>query len=424
MPVDTNTIHIQPSERTLRVWSDELIRVAETQADIGDLRLASDLCDARWADDRIPGVLRTRVQSLFGLVPTFEASGRGDGRRRASVVNALEANEDWWDLVPSDEASLVVTWGILLGVGLGENRWWEAKGSRRVARRRRGRNVSQLAWWHSRYLRLDTLTDRWIVRTREGDVYLDEEPGRWVLYTPYGKQRPWSRGLWRGLAPWWNTKRDARDDWARHSEKGAQLFIEGSEESTREQRQEVGRDLNQRGADSTTVLPFGYKANLLEAKADTTKMYQAQVSSADMATGVSTLGHNLTSEVTGGSHAAATVGQDIKLELREFDGDTWTDCSHYQIVGPWAEHNWGDAELAPWPVYPTKPKQDIKTKADGQLAVIAAAAAAQALEPRTDVAAMLEEAEIPLLAVAPPELVRKPPPAPAVPPAGGAQDTP
>lgn len=420
-------IHTQPSERTSRVWSAELIRVAEIQADGGNLRLAADLCEALWGDDRIPGVLRTRVQALFGLVPTFEASGRGDGRRRSSVVKPLEAGEDWWDLAPSDEAALVVAWGLLLGVSLGENQWWERKGARRIPRRRRGRNVSTLAWWHPRYLRLDAQTDRWIVRTREGDVLIDDEPGRWVLFTPYGKQRPWSRGLWRGLAPWWNTKTDARDDWARHSEKGASLFIEGSEESTRELRKEVGKDLSQRGADSTTVLPWGFKANLLEASADTTKMYQAEIGSADLAAGVSTLGHNLTSQVDGGSHAAATVGDDIRLELREFDADAWTDCAHAQIIGPWAEHNFGDSDLAPWPVYPTKPKEDLKKKADGQLAVAAAAAACKALEPRTDVVAMLEEAEIPLLDKAPPMPAPQPPP--ALPPAGGnkapsAQDPP
>lgn len=392
------TIHTQPTERTLTVWTPPLLRVARAQAQAGNLRLAADFVDDElFGDDKIPSVIETLIQTLFGLVPTFEKASQGHGRLRNTALKAIEAGEDWWDLAPEPEAARIVAWGLMLGISFGEFDAWETVRGRRIPRRRRGRNVPQLKWWHPRYFRFDVPSGRWFVRTVEGEVCLDDEPDRWVIFAPYGTKEPWSLGLWRRLGRPYLLKAFGIEDLGRHGEKGASLSVEASENATREQRLEVAKDLDARGTDATIVLPAGYKLNLVEVSGEATKLYEAEIDVSDNAAGVAILGHNLTSQVDGGSHAAATIGDGIRIDRLKFVSEAWSTCAHDQICRPYAALNWGDPDIAPWPVYPVEPDEDLKAKADGMAAVVDAAAKAKEIEPRVDIATMLEQAGFPLL---------------------------
>jgi phage gp29-like protein len=366
MSPDT-TEHREPSSRVLIDWTPTQIRTAEALADAGSLRLAAELCEALLADDRVTGVLSTRTRGLLGLPLTFEESG--DGRRKKKALRALEAEEDWWAAFPEDQLGQLLDWGVLLGVGLGELVWIE----------RGARVLPTLKVWHPRHLRYDWSARVWMLTTEAGEVRVTPGDGKWILYTPQGINRPWSRGAWRALSRWWLLKHFARQDFARHSEvHGTPLRLGiGAEGSQKGDRDKLAKDLAELGRDTALCVPFGWDVKLVEATARTHEMFVAQTTLADTATAIVLVGQNLTTEVKGGSFAAATVHRVVRADIIRSDGETASTTLHDQALTFWAEFNFGARSLAPWPQWATQPPEDAKATAETRKAQADAIGAAR-----------------------------------------------
>ncbi len=373
---------LEPSVRILLDWSPAQIRAAEVLADGGNLRMAADLCEVLLADDRIQGVLTARTRGLLGLKVDFEKSG--DGRRSGSAVKALEAGEDWWAAFPERELGALMDWGILLGVGLAQIDWTDREDAPRV--------VPRLARWHARWLRFDWDQRRWLVAVDGGqEIEIAPGDGSWVLHTPAGLNRPWADGAWRALSRWWLLKHMARQDFARHSEIHGTPIRAGiaPETSNRKDREELASDLAGLGRDTGMVLPPGYDLKLVEATARTWEMFRAQVEMADLAIAIRLAGQNLTTDVSGGSLAAAKVHQIVRGDLIRFDAESLATTLHDQALTWWAELNFGDRRLAPWPAWPTDPPEDQLVAAQTREAQGKAITALRAAG--VDVAPVLEE---------------------------------
>ncbi len=386
----------EPSVRTYMLWSVSRLRMAERMADTGNLRYAAEFCDALFGDDRISAVLQTRVMALLGLPISFEASG--DGRRRGRATRALETEEDWWTMAPIAALSLVMKWGLTLGVGPA-NLPWSTKD---------GRDVPVIHPWHGAHLSYDQSLQEWRIATDkviEVVAGADAIPtnGRWALYTPFGAHRPWSHGMWRGMSRWYLLKQYAIDDWGRHSETASMRVAEfergeHSEGSTKEARQELANDLYEASRDASIVMPDGFHLKLVEATANTRDIYEAQVNAANLAFAIQALGHNLTTEVSGqGSFAAGKVGESVRLDYKRFDNESVGTFAHDQLIVPWSAVNFGDPALALWPWWKVEPPRD--KKADAQTLTEVAKAVSvftQAAAP-VDVRKVLEGFEVPLL---------------------------
>lgn len=358
-PRDNKAGH-EPSVRTFTTWTPTLITSAEIAADGGNLRQAASLCEWILGDDRVSGALSTRVQALLGLEPNFEPSG--DKRRSRRVVKALEAGEDWWAAYPESELAQLHTWGLLFGLCPARHNWEPDSDHG-------NRLLPKPAFWHPQHLRFDWTSRAWWIRIAQsgldfgGEELLVPGDGTWLLHTPYGINRPWSLGLWRGLARWVLLKWYAIQDWARHGEKGALLVAFGPEEleSTRQQRAELAQDIYDRGRDAVAVLPPGWDLKLVEATANTKQIYEAQIAMADAAIAISIRGGNLSTNVEQGSRAAAEVQERTGDQAkRRFDAQSLTTTVHDQSLVWWAEFNFGDRRLAPWPVYPVDDAKDVK----------------------------------------------------------------
>lgn len=332
--------------RRLTTWTNSELTAARLLADGGTLSYAAELVDELRADSRVAGVLPQRVNGLLGLEIEFEASG--DGRRRGRAVRALEADEDWWQIAPEHELADLQTWGLLLGVGLAELVWTTNE---------RGRAIPRLKCWDPRALRFEWTTRRWLLRTADEEIEVVPGGGKWVLYTPYGASRPWAKGLWRALAKWWLLKGFALTDWARHSEMhGSPIRVGVAPEGSQpEDRENFADDLASLGSDTSLVAPPGYETKLLEAVAKTWEMFPKQIETANAELSILLVGQNLTSEVQGGSFAAAKVHENVRDDLIRFDAEALTTALHDQVLTWWAEFNFGDPKLAPWPSWETKP---------------------------------------------------------------------
>jgi phage gp29-like protein len=370
---------VEPSVRIFTELSLERIVYAERAADAGNIRPAADICDWLLADDRIAGLLHTRIQSLLGLDPTFQTSG--DRRRSKRTARILESEEDYLASYPETDTTLMLVWGILLGIAPMRHRWpTDPEHGNRL--------LPTPEFWHPQHLRQDPATRQWKTRVAtpgqatgfSQEIDVTPGDGTWILHMPYGPHRPVMNGIWRGLARWALVKHLAIWDWSRLGEKGGLLVAEtqpgmlstaSKYASTEEQRTQLAEDLYQRGREAVAVLPPGYNAKLIESLADSRAIYKAQIDMANEAFAITIRGGNLTTQVVGGSLAAAEVqervGEDAK---RRFDAQTFTTTIHDQSLVWWAQFNFGDPRLAPWPVYPVRDAEDPQKRGLGIQAMI------------------------------------------------------
>jgi phage gp29-like protein len=354
------TQHVEPSHRTWVDWTPARVKAAERMADAGNLRLAAELCDALLADDRVQGALGVRARGLLGLPFSFEP---GVGRRRRAGVKYLEAEEDFDAAYPEEQLARFNAWGILLGVAPAQNLWTE---------RANGRVIPVIDPWHPRGLRHDGAAEQWYMNTADaGEVPITPGDGRWLLYTPSGTKRPWSYGAWRAVARWWLLKQYAVSDWGVQGERARGILAAKPPSGTTDapaggdttgraaNRFKLAELLRDAARNAALVLPAGYDLELVQAAANTYETYRAQIDMANAGIAIALTGQNLTTEVKGGSHAAAEVHKSVANVLLRSDGQTLPTCLHDQAIAWWAEFNLGNRAAAPWPFWDTTPPADL-----------------------------------------------------------------
>lgn len=390
----------EPSVRRFVDWTTDLCKAAERSADSGYLRSAARLCEWILTDDRVSAALNTRVQSLLGLEPAFEASG--DKRRSNRTVKHLDAGEDWWAGYPEPETALILKWGLVLGVGPAQHQWPQDPDHG-------DRWLPHPEFWHPQHVRYDTESREWKTwvsaqgsSSQNQEVVVTPGDGQWVFHCPFGKNRPWAWGLWHGLWPLVLLKQLARQDWSRASEKAAILALthdrqaaDQALEQSQQQRQQLASDIYNRGRNTVAALPPGVDLKLVQTVADTEELYNAQIEMANTAIAILIRGGNLGTETKGGS-LAAIESQERTGDLTNlrFDAAAWTTTAHDQSLVWWAEYNYGDARLAPWPVYPVEPDEDLVSKTASDEKAFANADTAERLGFEVDRQEFLEQHKI------------------------------
>jgi phage gp29-like protein len=332
----------------------------------------ADLCDQLLADERVRKSYETVVGGLLSLPLGFE---EGLGRKRKRAEKALNAEEDWWAAFPEAELQQFLTAGRIAGVAFAQLRW----------EFRKDRLVPKLEPWSLANFRFDWQQRKWFARVDDGSAEVEVTPGdgRWVMYAPYGTTRPWSLGQWRGLAPWWLLKRYAVSDWGRTGAVGASFVAtpipdQINEESIKDQRRQLSDhiyELSQQGG--VIVLPNGFKLEVVETTANTSRIYKEQIATANTSIDIAVQGQNLTSQVEGGSFAATSVHSQVQDRVIANVASSASTTLHDQALTKWAEFNFGSAELAPWPVWDTDPPEDTLSEAESQKAFGEALSAVQ-----------------------------------------------
>lgn len=405
-PRHTDTaIYRAPHARSFTDWTPDDLRAADALAQSGNLRLAADLCRAMLGDSRVRGALETRVKGLLRLPVTFEESG--DGRKRGRVVRALEAEEDWYNAFSEAALARVASRGIFLGVGLGQLVY---------AVTSRGREIPVLTPYDERWLRWDTTARKWMVQVDGGrEIEVVPGDGRWFLYAPScagipsGDQRPWDDGAWRAaMKPWLLKDLTGLDDFGHHAQMhgspirtaDVEVFDNGKSAVSKDDRRDLANDLGDMGSDASMVPPPGVKLRLLEATAKTWEMFPAAVSMANVELAVAITGQNLSTEVNAGVGTGATLHGTIRQDLIESDAQTLSTALREQALVWWAEFNFGNRDLAPWPAWKTAPPENIEARGRGMTTLAAGIRDAESVAPEgkvVDRQALFEQAGIPLL---------------------------
>lgn len=411
-----------------RAWADVLddrwtvarVRQALTAHINGVFVESAMLVDAMLGDDRIGADVRTRVLAVTGLPFRLEPSTLGDQRRAKAV--AKEAERAWPRMAPLALRHDLARWGVLLGFATATAEWSTTA--------RRWTPSAEL--FHPQHVDLDTIGGGLRASTTAGLVPVTPGDGSWLVHAPDGS-RPWMTAAVRGLALPWLARQYARRDWSRHSEKHG-LPIVGAVvpfEADAPEKDAFFDDLRRLGSEGLVMLPRdregrGFDVKYLEpgnvAAADG---FKGLLAHADQAIAVALLGQ-ANNATEGGSYAKAQALDAIRQDLLEADAAGLAETLYAQILRPWAWFNFGDADLAPRPVWDATPPTDTSAlaathKTAGE-ALTAWTQAASAAGLTVDVEAMAARYGVPLKrAPEPPQ-----PPAAEPPPAdtGDAPDAP
>jgi len=390
---------VRATELPVVSWSDwdnvQLVKAAITALEQGVFHQASLVVEAMGRDDRISGCLETRTRALPALPLTLEP--RGDGRMKRAV--AKELDEGFEEMFPDAALTELHQWGVLLGASLGENIW--QYGERRW--------TPKLRVWHPRALTYRQDTRSFWVQTHEGPREVTPGDGQWILYTPYGLDRGWMHGAVRSLYVPWLMRTWGLRDWARYSEvhghpiKKVVTPAGAQEDDKKKFLAQVAALASEATIRTPRVAGAGnekadrYDLELLEAMNNNWQTFDKLLDKAEACIAVRLLGQNLTTEVKGGSYAAAQTHMTIKNEVMQFDAESLGQCLRSQSIAWWALHNFGSAELAPMPKWKTKTKTveernargtSLKNLGDG-------ITAAKAAGIQVDVDKITEEEEVP-----------------------------
>lgn len=380
------------------VWdSVQLVQSALNELENGNFKSAALLCDATNRDERITAVFDARINGVLSLPLTFEP-GIKENDKAAKAAEELEAS--WTSMFPECEITKLLKWGRIVGIAPGELVWKNEK------RPEGTRWTPTLQVWDPQFVYWNwTWRDYAILTQEDGIQKMGDKPGQWFVYSPKGRYLAWKTGLIRALAiifliRWW-----AYRDWARYSEKHGLPIVKaivpkGADKQVKDQ---YFGALAMLGTENTIKCEQGGKgeakfdAELLEPTANTWAGFKALIEQCDSSIAILVLGQNLTTEVKGGSYAAAGVHERVRADFLHSDAETLSSFLREQVLKPWAAFNFGDPELAPWPVWQTDAPENAKDVSQSGLTAGQALTALRGADAPVDEREFLQGLGIPLL---------------------------
>lgn len=381
----------EPKSRRNVGWTPAKIKQAETQADSGKLAMAADLCETMFGDDRYSGVMQT-LANVVSLPITFVPGLDGVDPETDQQCLALGGSHgDWWSMLPESTLAEIIAWGSTLGVALLHVREWvEDENTKRV--------VADVDVWSPRWL--ERTDGKWIVETSEGKIEIEPGDGEWAIWCAYTKKRPWVVAPWRGLARWWLGKAYAILDELDISDKQGEAKIVAEQMGVEygvddDARLAMVDDIKALGRKGVYAPPPGVSLKLLESSSKGADICARIIEQANSAFAVCQLGGNLSAEVTGGSFAAASVHSQITQDRIRSKAEWISTESHYQLLIPWAEFNFG-TRAAAWAKYDTKPPADKQAKASQLATASSAVVQLQSAGLPLNAARLVEEYDLPI----------------------------
>lgn len=372
-----------------------VVRNSISELENGYLHRAAQLVDAMRRDDAVDGALERRASLLPSLPVLFE---KGKGRHAEFV--AKEAEDNFEKMVPDAELASLVSWGLMLGAAFAQLVW----------ERTSTRWTPALKVWHPWAFHYRRDLDMWFGSDSTGMFPVEPGNGEWVVFEPYGR-RGFMRGRVRSLYVPWILRQWTYRDAGRYSEvygtpiKKGFVPMSASKESIARFQQE----LSALGNETTITLPRapdgrpGFDLELIEARGDGMQQFMELAENTTKAINIALLGQNLTSDVSGGSFAAAKVHNAIRNDLMQADADKLSDCLNTQVLRPWAVFNFGSDAMSPKMSWDTTPPTDKTEDGAAMESLGKGIAALLAVGVKLDVNALMESKGYPVAAIEQPE---------------------
>jgi phage gp29-like protein len=383
----TWTPGIQPS------WNVTATRTALLAHEQGQFQSSAMMADMMMRDERLSATLDTLVLGILGLPFSITATDETD----ETSTRIRDEVWPWWEhAVPEADLAALIKWYILLGIGIGELVWTSGKGEWRP----------RLRVHHPQHLFWDELNEQYQLSTKDGMVPITPGNGKWVLMTDGA--RGYMNGYVRSLAIPWLVRQFAVRDWGRYSERHGMPIMLAGIPSVIDEGEKDGfiDELKRLGTETVIPLPQGaadeasYTMDLLEAKDNSWEGFERLITSCNVSFAIRFLGQNLSTEVQGGSYAAAGIHERILGDV--IQGWEKKIASHLreQVMLPIVAFNYGPqlTESAPWPHWDTEPPEDQAKRAAVLAQLIPVIDNAERIGQAIDTDALLEAFGIPLIA--------------------------
>jgi len=372
-------------------WGTVSIQQALDNHDLGQFLLSAQLSESVQRDDRVATALNTRCKGLLGLPREITPSPRGDRRKAKTAAKDLETL--WAETDLTEALIQILRWQVMMGFAVAEIIW----------------SGDASAWtfslkvWHPQFLWFNWATRQYMLNTSEGPVVVTPGDGKWLLLTPEGEYRAWIQGAVRSIAIPWLGRQYAFRDWMRFNEiyglpiRKALVPAQTSEDD----KDGFFTDIQNAGSAMVVSCPTGtdgqkYDIELVEATATGWETFRNATEDADRRITLALLGQNLTTEVSGGSFAAAKVHGQVRQDYLEADERGLVSGFRRQVLRAWAAFNYGDPDLAPVLRFDVEPPDDGKLKADTLLSLSTALLNLNTVAPEVDRRALLEQYGLPL----------------------------
>lgn len=347
-------------------WTPDRVESVRDSADAGLMMDLADLVETMRRDARISGVLSTRTHGMLGLPLTF--SGGSDKARDAigAIDESENPNSNWWKMHDESELAKLLTWGLMLGVGIAQR----IELPRLVGQPHR----YKLETWSPRWLSYyhygydQGSAPEWRVLTQDGQEPISQGDGQWIMFMPYGSRRPWTEGLWTQVAFPWLLKHFSLEDRANFGEVlGSPVWVgKTAHGGTEKQRNAFLSQLRRLGKSGKIVLPQGWELDLKEAggAGKSGDVFDNQIKQSNEEITIALAGQLVTTEGTTG-FSDGNVHESIKQDLLRFDSLRLASCLREQSLEPWALFNYGSRSAAPYARWNTEKPEDVSETADG-----------------------------------------------------------
>ena len=306
-------------------WTPDLVNMAAASADLGNMLFLADLVEAMLADDRISGVLQTLTLGMLGLPLSFRG---GSPELREWLQGGDERVGGEWDCMhPEAELQKFQAWAVMLGFAVAQR----VPLPRLAGQRQRYR----MQTWHPRWVYYDHVGasgSHWRIQTMQGIQRVI--PGaQWMIWMPFGEQRPWSEGKWRRCAFPWLAKHFAIEDRANQGETVGSPTWKGTspQGGTERQRQTFLAQLTALGRNGRIVLPPGWDLDLVESTGQTWEIFSEQSNWADQAMTIVIASQTSTTEGSPGFDSGKTQDQ-ILQSVTRFYAKSYSRCLYEQIA--------------------------------------------------------------------------------------------
>lgn len=345
-------------------WKPPQIIDALGQHMAGMFDRSTQMWDAICGDDRIQPTVDARVDGLLGAEPIVTPSQieRVKGSRAAK-----EVADAWSDNLTriQSEAATSERQRYLIGMGfaLGSLQWDRTKTLWIPIYQPFN---SRFSFWHWKL-------DKFIALTLDGAFAVFPGDGNWVCHAPHGEYRGWIRGAVRAVAQPWAIRNYAYRDWARFSEVHGNPWLVGKVPAAADPtaRDAFRAELENVGEGAVLILPqgvdtaaLGYDVEFREAANSAgDDAFAGLIDRTDRSIILVIQGQNLTTEVDEGSLAAARVHAAVKQTKLQSDERSEALTTYTQVARPFAEVNYGDADLAPMTRRDIEPVEDYRERA-------------------------------------------------------------
>lgn len=372
--------------------SVQAVQQAISNLEFGMMQGAALLADSISRDDRVAAVLRTYIGGILGLPFDIHAA-EGENATAKGLKVAEIVKHEWPTMVPPAQLEKWILNGEMLGLGIGEL-IWKKTASKWTPTLKVHHNQFTLWDWGDRCYKFFTM---------EGCVNLIPGDTHWALYMPGGYDYGWMHGLIRSIWMQWLIRQFTYRDWARYSEVHG-LPIRGAimpADVTPGEKGMFLRDISMCGAETAVGLKQSkdgdkFDLKLVEALGRSEESFSKLLQHCEESIAIRILGQNLSTQIRGGSFAAATAHETVRQDIKKaFAICIQTDLKS-QIIEPFVRFNVGNSDLTPDGCWNTVPPADLVVEANRQDVISTALVNFRAAGVAIDIKAYAEQFKFPL----------------------------